>query len=182
MKYLKENHLSLLIILWLVVSGVVGFNKPVFNAGAVKNPLSTFTNPVYLSQGQTNGGAIFSTTSSGTVTLTNTDITQNETILYSPNITGAVLTLPTKANLTGLNPAFIPNAGDRITKWIFNATSTDSAVFTIAGNTGVILQVASSSVNLPTVTGNITTDAMVRLDFMRMSTSTDIYVQATYYK
>jgi len=54
MKYLKQNHLSLLIILWLLISGIF-FSKPVVDVddifAAINRPRTTITNPVTFEQG-----------------------------------------------------------------------------------------------------------------------------------
>jgi hypothetical protein len=62
MNYLKNNHLSLLIIFWLVISGIFGGATPVSNP--ITNPLggtgstdpTTISNPVYFTN--TNGAGI----------------------------------------------------------------------------------------------------------------------------
>lgn len=182
MNYIKQNHLSLLVVLWLALGSLFGAKAPVpqpVDLGVALNSLSTFTNPIYFKQGHTSGGTVFATTSSGVVTLTNTDLTENNTVLYTPIIVGGTITLPTKANLTGLSTPFIPNAGDHITKYIINATTSALAQVSIAGNTGVIIQNASSTSN--TVAG-FSGPGVARLDFYRNSTTTDIYVLVNFYK
>lgn len=179
MNYIKQNHLSLLIILWLIVSPFLGFGGTggvEKDFGLALRDLSTISNPFYFQQGLSRGGTIFATTTSGTSTLTNTNITQNGTLQITPALmTPAVLTLPTKANLTGLNPPFIPNAGDRITKTFINASTTLGSFFRVVGNSGVIVRHYSTTTKDHYVYGG---DG-ITLDFWRASTSTDIYVDVS---
>jgi hypothetical protein len=138
------------------------------------------TNTGMLSQ----GGSVFSTTSSGTVTLTAASVVANGTFVYTPIIaTGGVVKLPTKEQLaTASNNTFIPNAGDRTTRYFYNSTTSAVSLTTLAGNTGVILQVASTT---NVAGGGVTTisgHGTAILHFWRSATSTDIYVQALMFK
>lgn len=126
------------------------------------------------------GGTVLATSSRGVVTLTAANVIDNGTILYTTEVTGGTLTLPTKANLLAASASFIPNSGDRTTRWIVMATTTRDSRTTLAGNTGVILQFASST---PATSGLMSGGGFTtRLEFWRSSTTTDIYVTATHFK
>jgi hypothetical protein len=53
MNYIKQNHLSLLIILWLVVSAIFIGNPQTDIFSAINRPSTTITNPVVFQQGVT---------------------------------------------------------------------------------------------------------------------------------
>ena len=53
MNYIKQNHLSLLIILFLVVSALFGRSPVVGDFGSINRPSTTVTNPVVFQQGVT---------------------------------------------------------------------------------------------------------------------------------
>jgi len=70
--YLKQNHLSLLIILWLAVSGLFFGSTPNL-FGSINRPTTTITNPVTFQQGvtiQDNAASNPDLTVDGTTTLT----------------------------------------------------------------------------------------------------------------
>lgn len=100
------------------------------------------------------------TSSTGAGTLTANDVT-NKTTILSTNAGVLTLTLPASTTLT----SFIPRAGDRTSVVIVNQ---GTALLTLAGGTGTLLQTASS-----TKTVNIGGSAT--LNFVRKANS-DIVV------
>lgn len=126
----------------------------------------------------TNGGAIFSTTTAGTVTMLASDVVANGTFLVNPSIGTVTYTLPTKANIALLNPTFLPNQGDTVTKWLTNASTTPS------GTTGIVRIVGSAGTIVRNVSTSTASDFLyggneAKLVFRRSATSTDIYVDIT---
>lgn len=124
------------------------------------------------------GGSVLATTSSGTVTLVNTDLLNNHSIAVTPAIGTVTLTLPTNANITAANSRFLLGASDTVTKWVVNSTTTSLTtlgIVRIVGNTGVIVRNVSTS----TAADLIYAGQEARLDMRRSATSTDIYVDVT---
>jgi len=104
--------------------------------------------------------SVFATTSTGSGTLTASNIVNKSTIL-STNAGALTLTMPASSTLT----SFLPKAGDRIDMVILNQ---GTALLTLAGGTGTLLQTASS-----TKTVNIGGSAVLK--FVR-KTNSDIIV------
>jgi hypothetical protein len=104
--------------------------------------------------------ATFATTSTGAGTLTASNIKDKSTVL-STNAGALTLTLPASTTLT----SFIPKAGDRVSMLLVNQ---GTALLTLAGGTGTLLQTASS-----TKTVNI--GGTATLEFVR-KTNSDIVV------
>lgn len=82
----------------------------------------------------------FATTSTGSGTLTSANIAKVASIL-STNAGALTLTLPASTTFTGVN-AFVPVAGDQRSFVIINQ---GTALLTLAGGTGTLLQTASST-------------------------------------
>lgn len=123
----------------------------------------------------TTGGALYSTTTSGTVTELASNITPNTVLSVNPSIGKVVYTLPTKANIGAVSPTFIPNSNDTVTKWLINATTTGSGtvgIVQIVGNTGVIVR----NISTTTAADFLYAGNEAKLTFRRMASSTDIYV------
>lgn len=104
--------------------------------------------------------ATFATTSNGAGTLTASNITNTFTIL-STNSGVLTLTMPASSTLSG----FIPRAGDRASMVIVNQ---GTALLTLAGGTGTLLQTASS-------TKAVNIGGTAELNFVR-KTNSDIVV------
>lgn len=85
--------------------------------------------------GFTQGNGVFAT-SSGSGTLTEAILLENNVIDYNQSIVSATLTLPATSTMTTL----IPNAGD-FRQWVIrSATTTSSQSFTVAAGAGMDLQ------------------------------------------
>lgn len=125
--------------------------------GAVSSP--DFYFPVNVFQGVTFSNTL-ATTSTGAGTLTYGDIKDKTTIL-STNAGALTLTMPASTTLN----AFVPRAGDRVSMIIVNQ---GTALLTLAGGTGTLLQTASS-------TKAVNIGGSARLDFVR-KTNSDIIV------
>lgn len=125
--------------------------QPQNQLGGVTYDRSTLVGDVY--QGQANTlilrdgkfvaptlSTAFATTSTGAGTLTAANITGKSTIL-STNAGALTLTLPASTTLLARN-YFLPSAGDRLSYVIVNQ---GTALLTLAGGTGTLLQTASST-------------------------------------
>lgn len=116
--------------------------KPAQNLGAV--PGGDFLNPVAIYDGLTSKTQV-ATSSQGSQTVTAAQFrnwTKSSMVSFSPGlVAGATITLPASSTISSI----VPNAGDRQTFCIRNATSTAGVPVTLAGATGVNLVVASSS-------------------------------------
>lgn len=95
--------------------------------------------PLFLHQGVTIGGNVNSSSTVATETLAASDI-NNYKLLNAKAAAAATLTLPTKAALTGIG--FVPVAGDTA-EWFIHAST---SAITLAGNTGVTLRSATTTV------------------------------------
>jgi hypothetical protein len=137
MNYIKQNHLSLLIILWLVLSGIFGSSLPV-NFGAAVNETTTISNkwvfnPGTLKLGST--GSALSLVKSGTCVLTsNTSIaattTGQATCATTGSKAGDIVYLNLATTTTTLSKQFLllPNT----------VATTDSTTVTIVNLTGAV--------------------------------------------
>lgn len=125
--------------------------------GAVSSP--EFYSPARFFNGVTLS-SVFATSSTGAGTLTAANILDKTTIL-STNAGALTITLPASSTLK----SFVPTAGDRVSMVIVNQ---GTALLTLAGGTGTLLQTASS-----TKTVNIGGTAI--LEWVRKS-NTDINV------
>lgn len=122
---------------------------------------STFTaSGIIKSDGGITQSATFATSSTGAGTLTQANILGVNTIL-STNAGALTITMPASSTLT----TFIPTAGDRVSMVLINQ---GTALLTLAGGTGTLLQTASS-----TKTVNIGGSSL--LEFVR-KTNTDVVV------
>ena len=137
----------------------------VVNVPQQKLELGAFATPdVYQYTGFYDGlkySSTFATTSTGSGTLTASNISKATTIL-STNAGALTLTFPASTSLT----SFLPKAGDRAEIVLVNQGTT---LLTLAGSTGTLLQTASS-----TKTVNIGGSA--RLNIVR-KTNSDFIVQ-----
>lgn len=121
----------------------------------------------------TTGGTVTSSSTTATVgTLSQAEVSAG-TYLFTPNTSAVTLTLPLASSLT----SFVPNSGDQATLYFRNATTSPTIAVTFAGNTGTILENASST----SITAVVGGGKGARLLFARSGTSTDVYVtlQAT---
>jgi hypothetical protein len=129
------------------------------------------------------GGTVFATTSTGVTTITASDLIKNGTVSLRCNLTPCTLTMPTKAALAAVSGDFIPNSGDQTTRYIVNSTTTALSTLFVAGNTGMIMQVASSTSAANSGISGITGPAgLLKLEFRRSATSTDIYFTVSAFK
>ena len=169
MNYLKRNHLSILIIVFLVASFFLGgsdkgtfgvaanvttvgnpwtFTGAVTHSGAVTNS-STLTQTgvgTFNAQPVLNAGALHSyvnstSTTATTYTLVAADILNYESVVITPNTGDLTLTLPASSTLS----AFVPTAGDWAEQCWYNASTTAGIDITFAAGTGIDLEVASST-------------------------------------
>jgi hypothetical protein len=167
MDYLKKNHLSLLIIAFLVVSAFLGSNSGNFG---INRATTTISNPFRFQQGITNdstltqtgastftgaitagvvttnaltqGGGVTATSTVGTtVPLLATDFDTENVIDVTLNVRDATLSFPATTTLT----SFIPTSGQMRTLFVRNASTTAAMDITIAGGTGVLLKKATTS-------------------------------------
>ena len=153
MNYIKQNHLSILIILWLVLSTVLGGSSVgVFGAN---RETSTITNPFNFTQGLTSasltttgavsftgtvitdeftqGGSVLSTSTSATATtLDVSDLLTYSVWEVTPNVADLTYTFPAVASLATL----VPTAGDSRTWTIINATTTAGIDVIFAAGSG----------------------------------------------
>lgn len=84
-----------------------------------------------------------STTTPASMTLRESDILYS-TILVTPTVGAATLTLPASSTLTTI----VPTAGDRARLVIVNASTTAGQALTIAGGTGVLLSKATTTATI----------------------------------
>ena len=164
MNYIKQNHLSLLIIAFLVVSSFFGsgqtfgaldrttvgnpwtFSGAVTHSGAVtfSSTLSAVTG-TFSGLVTTNAGVLHSSvlaTSTGSNTLGVLDLNGYETVIVTPTGAAAAKTLTFAASST--MSAWLPTAGDWQDTCFLNA-STSVATLVFATGTGIDLQVATST-------------------------------------
>jgi hypothetical protein len=105
------------------------------------------------------GGGSFATTSQGAATYTASNIVNNRLILHrAPGALTA--TLPTKASFN--SAGFLQYPGDTYSMYIYASTT----AITIAGNTGVRLDSAST-------TNNINAAGVGKLEFIRLPATED---------
>lgn len=148
--------------------GLMAYSKPTAEA-----PLGAFASPevldrVFFKDNVVIGGGVLATTSQGAATYTAGNIAQNKVILHiAPGALTA--TLPTKSALNAVN--FIPNVGDTYTMFVYASTT----LITLAGNTGVRLDSAST-------TNNISAAGAARLDFVRLPATEDRDIEVVMYQ
>lgn len=122
----------------------------------------------------TTGGLVLSTTTNGNATLGASDLLNFGSIVSTSTFTNAALTLTLPASST--LSAMVPVAGQSRTIHFVNATTSATVIITLAGNTGTILQSATSS-------KAIRNGGSADLIFYRPGTTTDaigdIYVDLT---
>lgn len=106
------------------------------------NDYSTCTGASISSVGKIIEAGVLSTTTSVSTVLQPTDLAYS-TINMVPIVGDITITLP--ATTTSGMSTFLPNAGDKTTIEFVNATTTQVANITLAGNTGVLLTNASTS-------------------------------------
>lgn len=110
------------------------------------------------------GGGDLATSSQGTATYTASNIVNSRVIQHTATA-ALTVTLPTNASLS--SAGFIPNPGDTKTLYIVSSTTK----ITLAGNTGVQLYSASTTLDVPV-------NLAARLDFIRLAaTSTTKVIQ-----
>ena len=89
------------------------------------------------------GGSTATSSTAATYTLTRAEIVDTGVIQWTPNVNTTV-TLMASSTLTDM----IPNAGDRRSIWLHNASSTAAATITLAAGTGIDLQKNEDSADL----------------------------------
>ncbi len=98
------------------------------------------------------GGQLSTSTSNSTETLTAANVATADVINETPNVASLTLSLPASSTLSSV----LTNVGDYRDFFIVNSTTTAGITLTIAGNTGVMLQKATSSAVIqPGKTGQI---------------------------
>lgn len=150
--YIKQNHLGLVIIVWLVLSSLMS----VGGTGAVNRDTSNISNPFNFQQGitstsitatgativegfQTGGAAtVLTDANGGTYTLTEAQLIASGTLEFAASGAGQeviALTFPATSTMTTL----IPNAGDCRT-WLYDASALAAGTTTtLTAGTGHIL-------------------------------------------
>lgn len=109
------------------------------------------------------GGRTFATTSQGATTYNAADIANSKVVLHKATA-ALTATLPTKTNLNAAG--FLPGVGDTHTMFVYASTT----LITLAGNTGVRLDSAST-------TNNINAAGSARLDFIRLPATEDFDIE-----
>jgi hypothetical protein len=132
-------------------------------AGYYINDVATVTSSLATVGTLTQGGGVFATTSIGSGTLTAANIA-SANLIEQTNTGVVTITLPASTTLT----SFIPTAAQTRTIYLANL---GSATVTLAGGTGTLLRVASSTL----VTPGVVSGSVGRLDFIRKS-NTDVLV------
>lgn len=159
-----NKTLSIVVGIVAVLGLVLGGVAFVKSSKVVSTPVGAVSQPDFYNEINAYSGVRFSstfaTTSTGAGTLTASNIREKTTIL-STNAGALTLTLPASTTLT----SFIPKAGDRVSLVLVNQ---GTALLTLAGGTGTLLQTASS-----TKTVNI--GGTTLLNFVR-KTNSDIVV------
>lgn len=154
MNYLKQNHLSILIIVFLAVSSFLGGAQKfgALDRTTIGNPW-TFNGAVIFgstitSRGITtfDAGRLDSYTNSTSTSLTSetmvaADFSGYTTVVMTPNVGNLTLTFPASSTMT----TFLPAVGDTQHTCFVNGTTTANIQLILAGGTGTNLQVASSS-------------------------------------
>lgn len=163
-----------------VVLGSIGYG---FGAVIADNPLFTRNgtqltiNPPTTSldvSTLTEGGGVTATSSAASAPILVASIDKENVIEVTPQGTGITLSLP--ATTTSGMSAIIPNAGDTRTIFVVNNSSTAGRGVTIAGGTGTLLDVASSTLSAGLKV--VEPGGMARLDLVRKA-NTDIEVLMT---
>lgn len=159
MNYFKQNHLSILIIAFLVISSAVSHfsgktvEAPAPAAGAIDKTVAT--NPWRFDAGVTRSSTNSTSTVSTAQTLVLADFLNYDTIILTPNKAAVTLTIPASSTI----PTFLPVAGDMQETCILNATTTSGVNITLAGGTGIDLDgIATStatSLVVPIGPGNV---------------------------
>lgn len=121
-----------------------GATKVIDSAGAII--AATFTQ----------GGGITASSTSASVTLAGTEFVTSNVFDYTVNVGSPTLTL----NASTSPPCSVMSAGQVRTLYIHNATTTAASQITVAGGTGVILGVSSTTV----IAGSTTGKGFARLD------------------
>lgn len=161
--YIKQNHLSIVIILFLIVSPFIGGS-----AVGAPSDSTTFTNPIILNQTLTVGGAVtiggtatfnglridsmtpVSTTTTGgnSMTLNNADLLAgNYNIVNIAQASDFTYTIPATSSMT----TFLANDGESTRICYLNATSTAQNIIFAAEDSSVYLQTASSTLTALTI-------------------------------
>lgn len=107
----------------------------------------------------TQGGGITASSTSASVTLAGTEFVTSNVLDYTVNVGTPTLTL----NASTTPPCSVMSAGQVRMLYIHNATTTAASTLTIAGGTGVILDIASTTV----IAGSTTGKGFARLDFTK---------------
>lgn len=178
--------LSALLCIVVVVGGLVYVLSPepaqteFTELGA--EALTTITNPFRFTKAVTvvgtttvgsltQGGGVFATTSVAAATFTCAQIgTAN--LIQQTNTAAVTLTLPASSTCPS---TFIPTAGQSKTLYLANL---GNSLITLAGGSGTLLNVASTSGGVGANAKTIFSDGVARLDFIRTS-STNIEVILT---
>ena len=128
----------------------------------------------------TQGGGIRATsTDDTTATLLASDFDVENIIDFTPNVPAITLSLPASSTLS----SFAPTAGNVRTVYIRNSTTTATTLgdVIIAGGTGTLLKIASSSPSAAVLLGDTDAGNYAKLDFVRKS-NTDFEVLITSFK
>lgn len=118
-----------------------------FGTGSISaTGLITSSSTIYAGNGLLQGG-VLSTTTGASMTLRASDFSTQSLISMLPTVGAITVTMPASTTLNSL----LPNAGDSKEFVFHNSTTTAAQSITIAGGTGTLLQIASSSAKiLPT--------------------------------
>ena len=163
MNYFKQNHLSLLIIAFLVVSSFTGgstnlgattarttitnpwtFQQAVTLSSTLTAVAATLSGLVTTDAGELHSYAVATTTMTATENLILADVNAYDTVIVNPNVAGdTALTFFASSTAS----AWLPTAGDTQRTCFVNGTTTAGTSITFAGGTGTKFLVASSSVS-----------------------------------
>lgn len=148
------------------VAGVTNLDALTLDNGnlTVSNGTFSVSGAATFDGGIVQSSALATSTNGNATTLAESDLQGYNSILYTPNVSDVTLTLPASSTLD----TFIPNAGDRVSIAIVNATTTTGIDITLAGGSGTLLRSA-------TTTKTILSNSIGILDFVRKS-NTDVEV------
>jgi len=176
MDYLKQNHLSILIIGFLVLSSFLGGSESVQapvpepkDVGAID--ISRITNLFRFDAGVTRSYTNATSTDVTSYTAVAADIVNYDIVLITPTKGSLTITLPASSTLS----SFVPTAGDMAEQCWHNATTTAGITLTIATATGIDLETASSTVTGPVNSLAIPSNGFACLKYIRKTATASAF-------
>lgn len=110
-------------------------------------PGGTFTNPVELLGGTVMGNVISTSTTATAMTLNQGNIVNVDTMIVTPLVGDLTYTFMASSSARNL----VPRQGQRQEWCVLNATTTSGIEVIFAAGTGIDLEIATTTSNLPTV-------------------------------